>query len=66
MPIGGIRERWIEAGGSHELAGPAFRMLSDTVGYLKISPLMLANVREYASAAQRAKGLIVDLRGAPT
>jgi hypothetical protein len=67
VPIsGGFRERWIEAGGSHELAGPTFRMLSDTISYLKISSLKLANAREYVSAAQGTKGLIVDLRGAPT
>lgn len=67
VPIGGgFRQRWIEAGGSHELAGPTFRMLSDTISYLKISSLKLANVREYVEAAQRAKGLIVDLRGAPS
>jgi C-terminal processing protease CtpA/Prc len=61
-----IRARWIDAIQSHELAGPAFRMLSDTVSYLKISPLKVANVREYTGAAQATKGLIIDLRGTPS
>jgi hypothetical protein len=66
VPFSSIRARWIDASESHELAGPAFRMLSDNVSYLKISALKLANAREYVRAAQSTKGLIVDLRGSPS
>lgn len=66
VPIGGIRARWIDAGQSHELAGPAFRMLSGNISYLKISSLKAVDVREYLLAAQSTKGLIVDLRGVPS
>jgi hypothetical protein len=41
-------------------------MLSDTVSYLKISSLKVADVRGYVRAAESGKGLIVDLRGAPS
>jgi hypothetical protein len=66
VPINGIRASWIDAGESHELAGPAFRVLSDTVSYLKISSLRVANVREYIGAAKQEKGLTLDLRGHPS
>ena len=60
-----IRARWIAAIQSHELAGPAFRMLSDTVSYITISSLKAANIPEYLAAAETRKGLIIDLRGSP-
>jgi len=66
VPFSGIRARWIDASESHELAGPAFRMLSDNVSYLKISSLKAANIREYLGRAESRKGLIIDLRGAPS
>jgi hypothetical protein len=62
----GIRARWIDALQSHELAGPAFRTLSDTVSYLKISTLKAMNIPEYLAAAESRKGLIIDLRGGPS
>jgi C-terminal processing protease CtpA/Prc len=62
----GVRARWIDAIQSHELAGPAFRMLSDTVSYLKISSLKAANIPEYLGAAEGRKGLVIDLRGVPS
>jgi C-terminal processing protease CtpA/Prc len=64
VPINGIRARWIDSGQSHELAGPAFRKLSNTTSYLKVSALKMANVREYVGAARATKGLILDMRGA--
>lgn len=61
-----IRAHWIAAIQSHELAGPAFRVLSATASYLKISSLKAADIPEYLAAAERKKGLIIDLRGGPS
>jgi C-terminal processing protease CtpA/Prc len=65
VPISGIHGRWVDAIRSHDLAGPAFRMLSDTVSYIKISSLEAAKIPGYLLAAARGKGLIIDLRGSP-
>ena len=62
----GIRARWIDALQSHQLAGPAFRWLSDTVSYLKVSSLKAANIPQNLGAAESGKGLIIDLRGGPS
>lgn len=62
----GIRTRWIDAIQSHESAGPAFRTLSDSIVYLKISSLKAASIPEYLRAAESKKGLIADLRGSPS
>jgi len=51
----GIRARWIDAIQSHQVAGPAFRKLSDTVSYLKIGSLKAANIPEYLAAAEKQK-----------
>ncbi len=61
-----VRVRWVAAAESHELPGPAFRRLTDAISYLKISSLKAAAIPVYLEIAQSGKGLILDLRGAPS
>jgi hypothetical protein len=51
---------------SNELDGPAFRMLSPDVAYLKGSTVKRDEISKYIEAASQAKGIIVDLRGYPS
>ena len=50
----------------HDLEGPAFRMLADSVAYLKISSAVAANAASYVEQAQRAKVFVIDIRNYPS
>lgn len=51
---------------AHDLPGPAFRMLSNDVAYLKISSAKASDARRYIQSAAETKGLIIDIRDYPT
>lgn len=55
----------LQGGWSHDLPGPAFRRLSDTVAYLKLSEVRITEVPEYLRAAEGSQGFIVDIRNYP-
>ncbi len=50
----------------HDLEGPAFRMLTDSVAYLKISSAVGANAASYFEQAQRARVFVIDIRNYPS
>jgi hypothetical protein len=50
----------------HELPGPAFRMLSDSVAYLKVAWSVAQRAAEYVMQAQDAAVLVLDIRGYPS
>lgn len=50
----------------HDLEGPTFRMLSDSVAYLKLSTVVSANTASYIEQAQRARVLVIDIRNYPS
>ncbi|MGH8274119.1 MAG: S41 family peptidase [Gammaproteobacteria bacterium] len=52
--------------GTRDLAGPAFRLLSPNVAYLKISTAKKSQEINYFKRATGTKGLIIDLRGYPS
>ena len=52
--------------GAHDHAGPAFRLLSPDVAYLKISSLKKADVDADLEAAKGTKALVIDLRNYPS
>jgi C-terminal processing protease CtpA/Prc len=49
----------------HDLPGPAFRLLSKEVAYLKLSALDSASTNEYLTQAVGTKGWIIDIRNYP-
>lgn len=49
----------------HDLPGPAFRLLSAQVGYLKLSSAKSAELSRHLEQARDTRGLIVDLRNYP-
>jgi C-terminal processing protease CtpA/Prc len=51
---------------THDLPGPAFRMLSRDVSYMKLSSLREAEVAFCILAASETRGLIVDIRDYPS
>jgi C-terminal processing protease CtpA/Prc len=51
---------------THDLPGPAFRLLSSDVAYLKLSSVKAADAAHYIESAARTKGLIVDIRNYPS
>jgi hypothetical protein len=51
---------------THDLPGPAFRLLSNDVAYLKLSSVKVADVARYIESAQGTRGLIVDIRNYPS
>jgi C-terminal processing protease CtpA/Prc len=55
----------LSTGATHDLRGPAFRMLSSKVAYLKLSAFKASEVRSYIEAAANTLGLIIDLRNYP-
>ena len=50
----------------HDLEGPTFRMLTDSVAYLKLSSVVSANAVNYIEQAQRARVLVIDIRNYPS
>lgn len=50
----------------HDLPGPTFRMLTDSVAYLKLSSVVAANAASYITQAQGAKVLVIDIRNYPS
>lgn len=49
----------------HDLPGPTFQMLTDSVAYLKLSSVVAANAASYIEQAQRASVLVIDIRNYP-
>ena len=52
--------------GTHDLPGPAFRLLSKDVAYLKLSSVKIADAAHYVEQAAGTKGLIIDIRNYPS
>jgi hypothetical protein len=50
----------------HDLPGPAFRLLSPEVAYLKLSAAKASQATEYIKQAAGTKGLIIDARNYPS
>ncbi len=50
----------------HDLAGPAFRLLSPDVAYLKLSSVKADQVPHYVEQAAGTKGWILDIRNYPS
>ncbi len=49
----------------HDLAGPAFRLLSPDIAYLKLSSVDASAVAHYVEQAAGTKGWIIDIRNYP-
>ncbi|HSK17838.1 MAG TPA: S41 family peptidase [Longimicrobiales bacterium] len=49
----------------HDLSGPPFRMLSDSVAYVKISSAAAHDAADYIAQAGDAAVLVIDCRGYP-
>jgi C-terminal processing protease CtpA/Prc len=54
------------SGFTHDLPGPAFRLLSKDVAYLKLSTVKAADAGQYIEQAAGTKGLIIDIRNYPS
>jgi C-terminal processing protease CtpA/Prc len=52
--------------GTHDLPGPAFRLLSKDVAYLKLSSVKDADAKDYVQKAAGTKGMIIDIRNYPS
>ena len=63
MPLGKLDQ---QAGVTHDLAGETFRLLSDDVAYLKLSPVKANEVAGYIARAKNTKGLVIDIRNYPS
>ena len=50
----------------HDLPGPTFRMLTDSVAYLKLSSVEAAKAGDYISQARDASVLVIDIRNYPS
>jgi hypothetical protein len=53
-------------GNTHDLPGPAFRLLSNDVAYLKLSSVKAADCAHYVEQASGTKGFIIDIRNYPS
>jgi hypothetical protein len=51
---------------THDLPGPAFRLLSKDVAYLKLSSAKAQEAAHYVEQASGTKGFIVDIRNYPS
>ncbi len=51
---------------THDLPGPAFRLLSNEVAYLKLSSVKAADAATYVEQAAGTQGWIIDLRNYPS
>ncbi|MHB8405710.1 MAG: S41 family peptidase [Gammaproteobacteria bacterium] len=52
--------------GTQDLPGPAFRLLSPQVAYLKLSAVKAGDAVDYVKEAAGTKGLIIDIRNYPS
>ncbi len=52
--------------GTHDLPGPAFRLLSKDVAYLKLSAVKVADCPRYLEQAAGTRGFIIDIRNYPS
>jgi C-terminal processing protease CtpA/Prc len=52
--------------GTHDLPGPASRLLSKDVAYLKLSSVKSSDAPRYVEQAIGTKGLIIDIRNYPS
>jgi C-terminal processing protease CtpA/Prc len=50
----------------HDLPGDTFQILSQNIGYLKLSSIKADRINEILKAAANTKGLIVDIRNYPS
>lgn len=50
---------------AHDLPGPAFRLLSPKVAYLKLSAVKPADIHDYLRQATGTEGWIIDIRNYP-
>jgi hypothetical protein len=55
----------LRRGTTHDLPGPAFRMLDDDVAYLKLSAVALDSLPGWMERAASARILVVDIRNYP-
>ena len=51
---------------THDRPGDTFQWIADDVAYLKLSSIRQADVAGYVEQAQRARGLVVDIRNYPS
>lgn len=51
---------------THDLAGPAFRLLSPEIAYLKLSSVKERDIAQYVAQAAGTKGWIIDIRNYPS
>jgi len=51
---------------AHDLPGPTFRMLADSVAYLKLSSVKASWALDYIRQAQGAAVLVIDIRNYPS
>ena len=51
---------------THDLPGPAFRLLSKDVAYLKLGAVKTADIPRYLEQASGTKGWIIDIRNYPS
>ncbi|MGD8321512.1 MAG: S41 family peptidase [Gemmatimonadota bacterium] len=51
---------------THDLPGETFRMLTDSVAYLKLSSVQAARAGDYIEQAQGAEVLVIDIRNYPS
>jgi C-terminal processing protease CtpA/Prc len=51
---------------THDLPGPAFRLLSKDVAYLKLSSVKIEDAAHYVEQAAGTKGFIIDIRNYPS
>lgn len=59
-----VREQM--SGGTHDLPGDTFQLLSDQVAYLKLSSVRAAQTSSYVDRALGTKGLVIDIRNYPS
>jgi C-terminal processing protease CtpA/Prc len=52
--------------GTHDLAGPTIRRLSNDIAYLKLSSVKAEEAALYIDSAAGTKGLIIDIRNYPS
>lgn len=51
---------------THDLPGPTFRLLDDSVAYLKLSSVEAARAADYIEQARGAHVLVIDIRNYPS
>jgi C-terminal processing protease CtpA/Prc len=56
----------LASGYTHDLPGPTFRMLTDSVAYLKLSSVQASWALDYIRQAQGAEVLVIDIRNYPS